>query len=160
MTHFKYFLTPFLFLFISTLLLANSSQEKIFDFSQLRENQRPIIINNDSPSAITGSAAINSFTASVNKAQGTNFKILCDSIKNLSQQKVFNISFVVDKHGKVTDITSDSDNEKINALFKTLYGIETDCKWIPGKIDGKPVDVRITFIISLKFSFAAIFVNG
>lgn len=152
MKRIKILFTSFIFLFTGSILVANPPQDKLYDFYQLKKDQRPVFIINEKQDA----NSINLFTRSANRAHGANSKKIVDSIIVSSAQKIFNISFIVDKEGKVKEITSDSENEKVRGLIKTLYGIETEGKWIPGKIDGIPVDVKIPFIISLKMGFISL----
>lgn len=149
---FQFFFLAQIFLFSGNLLLADSPKEKIYEFYQLKKNQRPIFIINDKQEG----NSIDSFTRSANKAHGIKLRKMIDSIKVLSEQRVFNISFVVDKDGKVGDIISDSQNEKVNEMINNLYGIKTEGKWISGKIEGNPVNVQIPFTISLKGSIIAL----
>lgn len=148
----KIFLTQILFFITCSLLIANTPEEKVYDFYQLKKDQRPVFVINGKPS----SNPITDFTGFVNRAQGANFKVIADSIKISSEQKVFNVTFVVNKEGSVTDITVDSDNENVRELFRTLYGIKTEGQWLPGKIKDNPVLVRIPFIFSLKLGFVTI----
>ncbi len=151
----KISLIQFVFFFICTLLFASSSPDKVYDFYHLKKDQRPAFIINETKSA----NSIDAFTGYVCRANGANFKTIVDSLKISSEQKVYNVSFVVDKNGRVKNIAIDSENEQIRRLFKTLYGIETEGKWIPGKIDGNPVDVRVPFIFSLKMGFVSIIIQ-
>jgi len=152
----KIFLTQIIFLVTGSLLIANTPHEKIYDFYQLKKDQRPVFVINGNHS----SNSIDAFTGSVNKAHGANFKTIVDSIKVSSKQKVFNVSFVVNKEGCVTDITVDSEDSKVRDLFRTLYGVKTDGQWLPGKNKDNPIPVRIPFIFSLKMGFVSIIIQG
>lgn len=141
-----------MFFITSSILAANPSQDKVYDFYQLKKDQRPVFIIKEKQE----SNSIDLFTRSANRSHGANSKTIVDSIIVSSEQKVFNISFIVDKEGKVKEIISDSESERVRELIKILYGIETEGKWIPGKIDGSPIDVKIPFTISLRMGFISL----
>ena len=60
------------------------------------------------------------------------------------------VSFVVDKNGKVKDVRVVSSLNKL-CDDEVVRVVSASPEWIPGKIDGKPADVKMTLPVNFRY---------
>lgn len=61
------------------------------------------------------------------------------------------VQFIISEEGNISDIKIIGDNKSMNKEMERVAKIMSKTKWIPAKIDGKPVKFRFKLPITMNF---------
>ncbi|MCE3075231.1 energy transducer TonB [Chryseobacterium gwangjuense] len=82
----------------------------------------------------------------------TNFAKLIDWDKVNAKGRVKSeAQLIISEDGSVTDINIVGDNKSLNKEMERVAKLMSKTKWIPAKIDGKPVKFRFKLPITMNF---------